>query len=289
VQAFQSSVLATQFGVPVQQLTGVAEISAALQAGVTSWLAIVNPYGECFPITAADQWRAMLGLIRDYVNHGGCWWETGGYSFYTPAFLGAQGWQTQLLGPDGMGYFGLPVGDGPVDQAPEPLTVTALGQELLGSRLSAGLAGKTSTVNRSLPGTADAPSHLTLLAGAQQDFLGAYRLEGWGYLWRVGGFWPNPQVVLPAAVAVMEYVYTHPPLPIDPDPIRYLWHGTLRRASDRMNVPMSLRGAERRSNLNLSRGDGDCFAGLAMTWERSWAGVVPLDALRDRSSPAAGE
>ena len=232
VQAFQSSALATQFGVPVQQLTSMAELSAALQAGVTPWLAIVNPYGECFPITAADQWRAMLDLIQDYVNHGGCWWETGGYSFYTPAFLGAQGWQTQALGPAGMGYFGLPVGDGAVDQTPEPLTVTALGQELLGSRLSAALAGETSTVNRGLPRTADAPSHLTVLAGAQQDFLGAYRLEGWGYLWRVGGFWPNPQVVLPAAVAAMEYLYTHPPLPIDPDPIRYLWHGILLRTSD---------------------------------------------------------
>ena len=229
VQALQSSALATPFGVPIQQLTSVAELSAALQAGVTSWLAIINPYGECFPVMASDQWRAMLGLIRDYVNHGGCWWETGGYSFYAPAFVGAPGWQTETIGPDGMGYFGLPVGDGAVDQAPEPLTVTAQGLELLGSRLSAGFAGKTSTVNRGLPRTADAPSHLTLLAGAQQDFLGAYHLEGWGYLWRVGGFWPNPQVVLPAAVAAMEYLYTHPPLPIDPDPIRYLWHGAISR------------------------------------------------------------
>ena len=227
VQAFQQSRLATEFGVPVRQLTSETELWAALQAGVTSWLAIVNPGGECFPIAASGQWHAMLGLIRDYVNHGGSWWETGGYSFYAPAFLGTQGWRTETIGPDGMGYFGLPVGGGAVDQAPELLTVTSQGLELLGSALSAALQGRTSTVNRGLPRTADAPGHLTLLAGVQQDFLGAYRLEGWGYLWRVGGFWPNPQVVLPTAVAAIDYLYTHPPLSTEPDPARYLWHGIL--------------------------------------------------------------
>jgi hypothetical protein len=169
----------------------------------------------------------MLGLIRDYVNHGGSWWETGGYSFYAPAFLGGHGWQTETIGPDGIGYFGLRVGGGAVDQAAEPLTVTAQGLELLGSTLATSLQGKISAVNRGLPRTADAPAHLPLLAGAQQDFLGAYRLEGWGYLWRTGGFWPNADVVIPAAVATMEYLYTHLPLPAEPDPTRYLWHGVL--------------------------------------------------------------
>jgi hypothetical protein len=229
VEAFQQSRLATEFGVPVRQITNVAELQAALQAGVTSWLAIVNPGGECFPVAASGQWRAMLELVRGYVNQGGCWWETAGYSFYAPAFRDQQGWQTETLGPDGMEYFGLPVGTGPVDQAPEPLIVTARGAELLGGTLSAALAGKMSAVNRWLPRTADAPSHFTLLAGAQQDFLGAYRLEGWGYLWRVGGFWPNPEVVLPTAVAAMEYLSTHPPLPVEPDPTRYLWHGVVSR------------------------------------------------------------
>jgi len=227
MQAFQQSRLATEFGVPVRQITSVAELTGALQAGVTSWLAIVNPGGECFPVAAPGQWRDMLALIRDYVNHGGSWWETGGYSFYTPAFPGSYGWQTEVIGPDGAGFFGLQVGGGANDQAPEPLTVTARGLELLGSTLGASLQGKRSAVNRGLPRTADAPAHLTLLAGAQQDFLGAYRLEGWGYLWRVGGFWPNPDVVVPTAVATMEYLYSHAPLPAESDPTRYLWHGVL--------------------------------------------------------------
>jgi hypothetical protein len=229
VQAFQQSRLATELGVPVRQITSVTELQAALQAGVTSWLAIINPGGECFPVVASGQWRAMLDLMRGYVNQGGSWWETAGYSFYAPAFPAGQGWQTEALGPDGMAYLGLPVGSGPVDQAPEPLTVTAQGAELLGSALAIALADQRSAVNRWLPRTADAPSHLTLLAGAQQDFLGAYRLEGWGYLWRVGGFWPNPEVVLPAAVAALEYLYTHPPRPAEPDPTRYLWHGVVSR------------------------------------------------------------
>jgi len=229
VRVFEQSRLAAECGVPVRQLTSVAELQTALQAGVTSWLAIVNPGGECLPAAASGQWRAMLDLIRGYVNQGGCWWETGGYSFYAAAFLDRQGWQTETIGPAGMEYFGLPVGAGAVDQAPEPLLVTPRGMEMLGSALAAALAGKTSVVNRGLLRSANAPGHVAVLAGAQQDFLGAYRLEGWGYLWRVGGFWPNPEAVLPAAVAVTEYLYTHQPLPIEPDATRYLWHGTVSR------------------------------------------------------------
>jgi hypothetical protein len=69
------------------------------------------------------------------------------------------------------------------------------------------------------------------LAGALGDFLGAYRLNGWGCLWRAGGFWPNPDVLLPAVTATMEYIYTHPPLPGNAGPIRYFWHGTVIKTS----------------------------------------------------------
>jgi hypothetical protein len=212
--------LVTEFGVPIRQITTLNDLTNALGAGPTVWLAIFNPGGEVFPEAVAGQWPATLSAILDYVNHGGSWWETAGYSFY-----GA--WQTETIGPTGMNYFGVPVGGGDVAQPAEPLTVTALGQTVFGADLSGRLQGLSSIANRGLLRTADDPGHLALLAGAQQDFLGAYRLDGWGYLWRIGGFWPNPSVVLPAAAATMEYLYTHPPLPFPSGSTRYLWHGSL--------------------------------------------------------------
>lgn len=49
-------------------------------------LALVNPYGEAFPITAEGPDR-ILESMRRFVQQGGNWFETGGYSFhweYTP-------------------------------------------------------------------------------------------------------------------------------------------------------------------------------------------------------------
>lgn len=226
IQALTNSRLATVCGVPIRQITTFNDLTNALYAGPTAWLAIFNPGGEIFPEAAAGRWPATLSAIYDYVNRGGSWWETGGYSFYVGAYQSG-GWQTQTIGPSGMNYFNLPVGGGDVAQPAEPLTVTALGQTVFGAELSGNLQGLTSVVNRGLLRTAEDPGHLALLAGAQQDFLGAYRLDGWGYLWRIGGFWPNPSVVLPAAAATVEYLYTHPPLPFPSGATKYLWHGSL--------------------------------------------------------------
>lgn len=227
VQVFASSSLASVYGVPIRQITTVNDMMNALQAGPTVWLAIINPSGEMFPSPAAGQSTSTLSAIRDYVNRGGSWWETAGYSFYNASYLQSGTWQTEAIGPNGMKFFGLPVGGGDTTQAAEPLAITTLGLTVFGEALSLRLQGLTSAVNRGLLRTSDDPGHLALLAGAQQDFLGAYRLDGWGYLWRVGGFWPNSKVVLPAAVATMEYLYTHPPLPFPTASTKYLWHGNL--------------------------------------------------------------
>jgi hypothetical protein len=225
--ALNASRLTTQFGAAIRRITSYNALVAALQAGPTNWLAIINPGGENFPIAAAGQWQTTLGLIRDYVNRGGSWWETAGYSFYVPTYLAGSTWQTQAIGPAGMGFFGLPVGSGPVDQSPEPLVVTASGREILGEALATQLDGLASTVNRGLRRTQDDPGHLAVLAGAGADFLGGYRLGGWGFLWRIGGFSPNRAVVLPATVGVIEYLYSHPPVPVDTSTTKYLWHGTV--------------------------------------------------------------
>ncbi len=263
LQAFSQSSLATQFDLPIREITNLSGLTAGLQAGPTAWLAIVNPSGEIFPESDTNQWAATLALIQDYVDNGGSWWETAGYSFYTAAWLQSGAWQTQTIGPGGLDTFGIPVGSGDNNQPAEPLTVTPTGQTMFGPVLSAQLQGMASTVNRGLLRASDDPGHIALLAGAQQDFLGAYRLGGWGYLWRIGGFFPNPGVVLPAVPAVMTYLYTNAPLPALVSSLDYLWHGAVTFPS-RPIIEASV-AAEGAVSLRIA----NCLPGATNYLERS--------------------
>ncbi|MBV9470180.1 MAG: hypothetical protein JOZ57_13170, partial [Abitibacteriaceae bacterium] len=228
LKAFQGSRLATQMAVPVKSITTPEELTAALKSGPTAYFCIINPYGEKFPSTAPGAARDMLASIRHYVENGGCWWETGGYSFTQGMSLQGGNWQSETVGPAGVGSFGLPIGGGDVEALGEPLHVTPTGQQWLGEALSGQVAQMQSAVNRGLARGKDDPGHVTLVAGAQQDFIGGYRLNGWGWLWRIGGFWPNPNVVLPVTVAATEYLYTHPSPPAQPGGTQYLWHAVVQ-------------------------------------------------------------
>jgi hypothetical protein len=76
-------------GVDVQIVETVQQLKEALNAPST--FAIVNPYGEWFPVAGADP-DASLGAIHDYLGRGGIWVATGGYPFYgalQPAVYGS--------------------------------------------------------------------------------------------------------------------------------------------------------------------------------------------------------
>jgi hypothetical protein len=78
--------------------------------------------------------------------------------------------------------------------------------------------------------SAAAPATL-LVAGVEAGFIGGYRLDGWGTLWRVGGFNPDPEITPAVAVAATLHHYTTPPAPLPPAGTRYLYHATLTPAS----------------------------------------------------------
>ena len=260
--AFATSSLSTEFGLPIVEITNFNDLTAALQAGPTNWLAIINPCGEDFPESAEGQWPSTLSLIENYVDNGGSWWETAGYSFYTATWLESSVWQQETVGPSGLDTFGIPVGGGANNQPAEPLTVTDLGETFFGPQLSSQLQGMTSTVNRGLLRSDGDPGHVALLAGSEADFVGAYRLNGWGYLWRIGGFLPNPDVVLPAVPSAMTYLYTNAPLPALVSSVQYLWHGTVTF------VPQPVLQASATSN-GLVFQISNCPAGATNYLERS--------------------
>jgi len=227
VEALAASRLAREAGLEVRRLTNADEVLSALSDAEHHWLAIVNPYGEAFPVPAEDQWQAVLRAIRAYVATGGCWWETGGHSFYQAYVREGDGWRMVTIGTGGADTLGIPVGAGDVDQMPEPLHVTDEGAQVLGEEVTGALAGLSSSVNRGIPG--DGPAHVTWVAGQRGGFIGGYRLNGWGWLCRIGGFWPNRDVAIPVVRAALEHLYESPPAPVPADPMPQLWHFAIER------------------------------------------------------------
>ncbi|MCL6476382.1 MAG: DUF6259 domain-containing protein [Firmicutes bacterium] len=225
LRALQASRLTKEWKVPVRAISSAAELNRALDAGVTRWFAIVNPYGEVFP--AEGGWASMLERIKRYVQNGGIWWETAGYSFFIASYPQRDGWRQEVVSTRGMETLGLPVGGGSVEQPPEPLLVPEEGRRWLGERLSEQVSARRSVVNRGLPRSPDAPPHVALVSGQRDDFIGGYRLGGWGWLWRIGGFYPNPDVAIPVVVAVLERLYSQPPPPPQRDTVRRVWHATI--------------------------------------------------------------
>jgi hypothetical protein len=224
--AFEASALAKQHGLAVKSLATYGEIADALAAGPSKYFAIINPYGEVFPSAGPGRWRETLDAVRGYVNNGGTWWETAAYSFFRAAYRDGGSWKTDHCATAGAGQLRLPVGDGEVDAPAEPLRATETGKAWLGEALAAKIAQGASAVNRGTPSTRSAPVTV-LVAGAENGFIGGYRLDGWGYLWRVGGFSPDPEVATAVAVAATLHQYTHPPAPLPPSGTRFLYHATL--------------------------------------------------------------
>jgi hypothetical protein len=227
--AFEASALAKRHGLAIQTLATWDELAAALAAGPSVTFAVVNPYGELFPAPGPGRWREALDAVRGYVNRGGIWWETAGYSFHRAAFSEGGAWKTESVASAGLGHLRLPVGGGEVDAPAEPLAATETGRAWLGGALAEKIARAASAVNRGTPSTRAAPATV-LVAGVETGFIGGYRLDGWGTLWRIGGFNPDPEIATSVAVAATLHQYTAPPEPLPPAGIRHLYHATLTPA-----------------------------------------------------------
>lgn len=224
LDGLRRAAICRELGVPVRAIHTVAEMDAALATGSRRWLAIINPYGEGLPVSAPGVWRQTLSHIRDYVRNGGNWWETGGYTFHSALVPDTAGWKREEVGPAGMAYLGLPVGDGEVDAPSVPLKATNVGVRWLGTSMAKQLTDSAAPANRGLPRGSSDPGHVTLVAAGGVDYIGGYRLGGWGWFWRVGGFWPDERVTVPVVASCLRYVYTHPPVPAAPDRQMRLWH-----------------------------------------------------------------
>jgi outer membrane protein assembly factor BamB len=207
VTNLEKSVLADD-KIAIKRIGSVEELVAAL-AHPEQWLAIINPYGEAFPVSGPSRWKEMLTAIRQYVRHGGNWWETGGYPFFEGFFQEDGVVSSERVMDEGMSFLGVGVSGGPQDNPPrDPLVATTLGKTVLGDGVAAAVLKVPCASNRSLP--ADR-SHLTLLTAGGRDYVGGYTLGGWGQFWRFGGFNVSLEVAIPVTASTLHYIYNHPP------------------------------------------------------------------------------
>ncbi len=64
------------------RLETLPELDAALRD--TTFAAVLNPYGEAFPVARGADFAAAIDRAEKYIRGGGNWFEVGGYSFFMP-------------------------------------------------------------------------------------------------------------------------------------------------------------------------------------------------------------
>ena len=211
LKGLSQSSLAKRHGIEVRRLKTVDEILRACRTQTRDFFMIVNAHGEDFPSTGRREWRRTVDAIRHYVEHGGIWWETGGYCFWRTFFPRAEqgkvvGWDTEHVGEAGLDWlFGLRCKTLPWKSPASNLRPTRRALEWLGQDFASVLSGKKAIVTRSPPET---DYEVALVESNNGPYIVGYQLSGWGWFFRVGG-WGNPEVVIPTAVRAGEYLYTH--------------------------------------------------------------------------------
>jgi len=194
--------------ITVHSITSIEALMGAL-AHPETWLAMINPYGEAFPIPGPARWRETLAGIRQYVRHGGNWFESGGFPFFEGFFQEDGGVSSARIMAEGMEFLGLRVGMGPQKAALESLAVTAIGEQILGEQVTAAVLKTPCEINRPLPA---GDGHFTLIQAGDRDYMGGYSLGGWGRFWRIGGSRVSAQLAIPMVSGILHFSYTHPPL-----------------------------------------------------------------------------
>jgi hypothetical protein len=187
----------------VETLASPDALTAALTTRGGQFLAIANPSGEMFLCAGPDDGAPMARRIHDWVAAGGAWWESGGWPLCYPFWPKAGGGfeQGRTDGPVSAA-FGLAGRGWTDDAAPARLTTTLAARFWLGATGSAAIAGQRVDARR--PAAREGLALVLAEAGGQPWLSGSRVGSGW--LFRPGGFSPPAEVVLPAAVGVVEHL-----------------------------------------------------------------------------------
>lgn len=209
-EALSKSPVLSKLDLEVRELAAPEEVVRAC-ASPRAWFAIVNPYGERFPVAGPEAISEMLQAVRQYVANGGIWWETGGFSFYYPCWPVREGgrvvrWQVGR----GMGGLAQVIGSPRMlldDLPAEPVRLTADARAILAGERAQEIDGSLAAVNRPL---GLGYGGWVLMSGSHGPYVAGYRVEGWGWLFRVGGK-GQIKLTLPLVEATLAHLFRTAP------------------------------------------------------------------------------
>jgi len=228
VAALNHSSLVTLHGLTVANITSWQQLQQALQEGPVRWLTIINPYGESILSEKKGGWQSTLEAIRSYVQHGGSWWESGGHSFHQELYREGEQWRNAVIGAAGLNHLKIQLAAGALDDDPQPLTVPRSGERWLGEPTARRVSRQFGQINRALVLSGTMPVTV-LVQGEEAIYVGGYRFDGWGHLWRVGGMHPERGFVTAVVLAATLHQYTNPPEPVGVSGTPRLWHAVVER------------------------------------------------------------
>lgn len=194
VRKLERSCLVDQHNLNVRTVGSYSDLQSALTDNDRGCFAIINPYGEVFLTSSKGKWRDTLDAIRSYVNKGGIWVESGGYSFNMAVYKIGNRWERERVGVAGMEYMGMPIKAFDIDQPAESLYVTDQGRYWFNEELIERINSSAERVNRAVE---SAPNSLPtlLIKGEKYGYVGGYHFDGLGTLWRVGGILPSVELL----------------------------------------------------------------------------------------------
>jgi outer membrane protein assembly factor BamB len=267
IAGLQNAKLA-DYKVAIKRLTTVEDLVSAM-AHPETWLAILNPYGEQFVSAGPGRWQEMVASIRYYVRNGGNWWEMGGYPLYQAQYTKEGKMLSERVLEKGFRFLGLNVGP---EGREGPVAITADARKVFDNETAAILTTFACSTNRGMPADSN---HLTLLKAGDKDLLGGYQLGGWGWLWRFVATRHDADLYIPAARAILEYIYTHTPASLT---TTAALHTAAISNPDKVPADVFPSLEEMKRNWPCFRGTGDGLApssNVPLRWDvSSWAGLL---------------
>lgn len=208
-QAMESTNLVTKDHMQVVLLDTPAAIDSALTTQASNYLAIINPLGEFFIANDKRDVAPMLSRIKSYVDQGGSWWATGGYSFFYAAWRGggegeSNGWTREVYGEKGLDSFGIKLNVVP-NSEPAPLKLTRTGTEILGDKWARYIRNERADAVR-FPNWKSAGA--VLVETESRPYVTVNRV-GKGLIWHITGFSNSASTLIPCIIGSCEFISQH--------------------------------------------------------------------------------
>ncbi|NLG14203.1 MAG: hypothetical protein GX561_08370 [Lentisphaerae bacterium] len=175
--------------------------------------AIINYGGEITLVPQGIKHFDYIAMIKQYVDNGGIWWNTGGYPFYFMKNIAPDGTETtNPTGPIAAARLGVECPSGAIDEPEKRLFLTDTGKLwFAGPRADRIQAASANTQRPFVKPEVSLP----LIQGGNDNFVAGIRFDGYGFFFNLGGFSISRDVAIDIVAGTIEYLWNNPtPTPL---------------------------------------------------------------------------